>query len=236
MKKESKNKILIVTVFAIAMGFLETAVVLYLRKLYYPTGFAFPLKGFIDPAILGIEWIREFSTIIMLLCLGYLVGKKAYEKFAYFLYAFAIWDIFYYVFLKAVLNWPESFLTGDILFMVPWPWVGPVITPLLCSLLMIAGAFLIIKFQDEGRKTYLDLTEWILLGLGGSLILYTWLSDYFQVIISGGFAKDFFTLANNPQLYNLLSSYIPANYNWQVYILGITLSAIAVIKFYARIK
>ena len=67
MKKESKNIILIVTVFSIAMAFLETAVVVYLRKLFYLNGFNFPLKGFLDPSILSIEWIREFATIIMLL-------------------------------------------------------------------------------------------------------------------------------------------------------------------------
>jgi hypothetical protein len=30
-------------VFSMAMGYLESAVVVYLRKLYYPDGFKFPL-------------------------------------------------------------------------------------------------------------------------------------------------------------------------------------------------
>ena len=96
MKKESLNKISIVTIFAIAMGFLEAVVVVYLRKLYYPNGFNFPLKGFIDPSIISIEWVREFATIVMLITIAMLAGKKLYERFAYFIYVFAIWDIFYY--------------------------------------------------------------------------------------------------------------------------------------------
>src|SRR3989344_1428755 len=137
MKKESVNKLSIVTLYAVAMGFLEAAVVIYLRELFYPNGFNFPLKGFIDPSILSIEWMREFATIIMLLTVGFLAGEKAYKKFAYFIYAFAVWDIFYYVFLKLTLNWPDSFLTWDLLFLIPWPWISPVLAPLLCTILII---------------------------------------------------------------------------------------------------
>ena len=37
------NKVLALTLFSIAMGLLEAVVVMYLRELYYPAGFAFPL-------------------------------------------------------------------------------------------------------------------------------------------------------------------------------------------------
>ena len=39
-----RNRIIIITLFAIAMGFLETSVVVYMRELLYPGGFAFPLS------------------------------------------------------------------------------------------------------------------------------------------------------------------------------------------------
>jgi hypothetical protein len=78
MRKESMNKIAIVTIFAIAMAFLESVIVIYLRKLYYADGFNFPLKGFIEPQILNIELIREIATVIMLISIGILAGKKAY--------------------------------------------------------------------------------------------------------------------------------------------------------------
>ena len=137
MKKETLNRVWIVTFFAIAMGYLEAIVVAYLRALYYPNGFNFPLANLVQSEILLIEWVREFATIVMLVTVAMLAGKKFFERSAYFIFAFAVWDIFYYVFLKVILDWPASLFTWDVLFLIPWPWVGPVITPVLCSLLMI---------------------------------------------------------------------------------------------------
>src|SRR3989344_5174775 len=193
MKKESWSKLGLVTLYSIAMGFLEAVVVIYLRKIYYSNGFNFPLKGFIEPQILSMEWIREFATIVMLLTVRILSGKKLYEKFAYFIYAFAIWDIFYYLFLKIYLNWPSSILTWDLLFLIPWPWVGPVLAPLICTIIMITTAFVIIHFIDKGIKVKLSLLEWALVILGIIIVLFTWLYDYGKLIVSGGFSKEFFT-------------------------------------------
>lgn len=236
MLRESKNKIIWVTVFAIAMGFLESTVVIYLRKLFYPEGFNFPLKGFIEPSILNIEWFREAATIIMLLAIGVIAGRKLYEKLAYFIYAFAIWDIFYYVFLKIILNWPSSLLTWDILFLIPWPWVGPVIAPVICSIIMIIMALLIINFQDYGKTVYISMKEWILLIIGMILALYTWLIDYGKLIFQGGFAKDFFNLSNNQEFYQILSNYVPTSYNYIVLILGIIFVFVGIALFYFRTK
>ena len=38
------KKMLWVSVFGITIGYFEAAVVVYLRAIYYPEGFAFPLK------------------------------------------------------------------------------------------------------------------------------------------------------------------------------------------------
>ncbi|MFH1787699.1 MAG: hypothetical protein ABH811_02835 [archaeon] len=234
MKKESWSKISIVTIFAIAMGFLEAVVVIYLRKLYYPNGFNFPLKGFIDPSILSIEWVREFATIVMLITVAMLASKKLYERFAYFIYAFAIWDIFYYLFLKLTLNWPASFFTWDILFLIPWPWVGPVLAPLLCTILMIITTLIIINFKDS--KIKIKLREFILVITGLLVVLYTWLYDYGKIIIGRGFTKDFFTLANNPQFYQIIESYSPSYYNWPIFLIGLIISSIGILLFYLRTK
>ena len=71
------------SLFSIAMGFLETAVVVYLRKLYYPDGFHFPLAE-IPHDIAAIEFLREGATIIMLLCAAVLAGKNSSHRFACF--------------------------------------------------------------------------------------------------------------------------------------------------------
>lgn len=236
MKKESLNKILIVTAYAIVMGFLEAAVVIYLRALFYPNGFNFPLKGFIEPYILSVEWIREIATIIMLITIGMLAGKKFYEKVAYFIYGFAIWDIFYYVFLKIYLDWPSSLFTWDILFMVPWPWIGPVIAPLLCTVLMIIMTFIIIHFEDKGVKVKVKLSEWILIILGAIIVLFTWMYDYGVLIFRNGFGKDFFTLATNPRFIYIVDNYIPSYFNWPLFLFGLFVSALGVLLFYVRMK
>lgn len=233
MKKESRNKILIITIFAIAMGFLESAVVIYLRKLLYPTGFDFPLKGFLDPSIMSVEWVREFATIVMLVTIAMLAAPKFYERFAYFLYAFAIWDIFYYVFLKLVLDWPSSLLTWDMLFLIPWAWVGPVLAPLICCVLFITMTFIIINFQDKGIKVKINIKEWALMIIGVVLVLYTWMYDYGKLIFNG-YVKDFFTLTNNEQFMQIIDSYIPQTYNWLVFLIGFIFVIIGMILFYFR--
>src|SRR4051812_14084868 len=96
-KKQLIKTISWLTLFSIAMGFLETAVVVYMRKLYYPGGFKFPLVP-ISPDIAATEFWREAATIIMLIGVGILAGKNAPQRLVFFLYAFAIWDLFYYVF------------------------------------------------------------------------------------------------------------------------------------------
>ena len=58
-----------------------------------------------------IEYGREFSTIVMLVVIGYLSGKTRIERFFYFIFCFGIWDIFYYVWLKVFLNWPRFYIS-----------------------------------------------------------------------------------------------------------------------------
>lgn len=144
-------------IFAISMAFLEAAVVIYLRDIYYPEGFAFPL---VDLTIFHfiIELCREFSTIIMLLIVAIILGKGIYEKGFYFLFLFGIWDIFYYVFLKITLNWPLSFFTWDILFLIPVIWASPVLAPVIISITIVSissfGLYLISKgIEIELSKT-----------------------------------------------------------------------------------
>jgi hypothetical protein len=236
MKKESLNKIFIVAVYAIAMAFIETVVVVYLRKIYYPGGFAFPLKGFVEPSILGIEWVREFATIVMLLTVGILAGKKLYERFAYFIYAFAVWDIFYYIFLKILLNWPVSFFSWDLLFLIPWPWIGPVLAPILISVLMIIAAFLIIDLEDAGKKIKVRKIEWLMIILGVIIVLFTWMYDYGAIIFGRGFAGDFFTLTTNQQFNQIISNYSPTYYNWILFLVGLGISSLGIYLTYKNMK
>jgi hypothetical protein len=117
------GKIAALVLFSIAMGLLEAVVVVYLRMLFYPEGFAFPLKVMPDKVYL-VEIAREAATLIMLASVSAAAGRKHYERLAYFLLTFAVWDIFYYVFLKVFLNWPATLLDWELLFLIPVTWIG----------------------------------------------------------------------------------------------------------------
>ena len=148
-----------VIIFAISFGFIEAAVVVYLRHLlgigftpphierseilFLTPGIAFldpqtAVKIITDTALLNIERIREASTLVVLATVAAIAGKQLKEKLTFFFLAFGIWDIFYYIGLWAIVRWPYSLLTPDILFLIPVPWVAQIWFPALVSLLAIA--------------------------------------------------------------------------------------------------
>lgn len=217
MKPVTKT-ILGLSIFSIAMGYLETAVVVYLRALYYPTGFTFPLPP-ITPAIAITEFWREVATLIMLAGIGIIAGKNASQRFAFFIYCFAIWDIFYYVFLKALLNWPESLATWDILFLIPIPWVGPVIAPCIVAFTMIILALIIVyKPALNNDGIYLQFIDYMILLLGSSILLLSFIWDYIMYLSQH--AKPIWTIKSNAALFAEVSNYIPNTFNWWLFGLG----------------
>src|SRR5262245_43389925 len=127
----------VVALFAIAMAWVEAAVVFYLRTMldriepYQPN----PLPEF--GGLAKAELIRELATLIMLAIVGWLAGRTARSRVGYFLIAFGVWDIFYYVFLKVLTGWPRSLFDWDLLFLIPLPWWGPVLAPVSIAALMI---------------------------------------------------------------------------------------------------
>jgi hypothetical protein len=171
-----KRTLAAVTAFGIAFGFVEAAVVVYLRLHYYPEGFSFPLVQ-IPPHIGLTEIVREVATIIMLAVVGWVSAKRPLARFAYFSFAFGVWDIFYYVFLKIILDWPASLFTWDVLFLVPLPWLGPVLAPVIVSLCLIGSGATILHREETGRPMTIRLSQWILAGFGGVLVLGSFLSN-----------------------------------------------------------
>lgn len=143
MMSKFRSTIIWVAVFGLAMGYLEAVVVVYLREIYYPGGFSFPLVP-ISVRDLWVEIGREAATLVMLLMIGVLSGKSARQRFAFFLLVFGIWDIAYYLFLKLILAWPVGLGVADILFLIPVPWVGPVWAPIVLSASMILLSLVIL--------------------------------------------------------------------------------------------
>ena len=170
------TKIVWVIIFGIAMAFVESAVVVYLRAIFYPGGFKFPLETMDDYKIF-IEVMREIATIFMLLSIAYLAGKKFWERFAYFMLSFGVWDIFYYVWLKALLDWPSTVFEWDILYLIPLPWIGPVVAPVSISVLMIIFSIIIARSFQKGDDFRPCLISHVLAIAGAVLVLYSFMCD-----------------------------------------------------------
>lgn len=136
-----------VVVWAVAFALVEAMVVFYLRKLFgleyrlrfTPGDFHFPR------AYLPYEQAREGATMVMLLAVGFVAGRTWWQRLAYWLLAFGVWDIFYYVWLWVLLRWPGSPGERDLLFLIPGEWWAPVWVPVLASCGFIAVALVILR-------------------------------------------------------------------------------------------
>lgn len=136
----------VVAIYATAMAVVEATVVYYLRKLFALQYAAVFVAGHFNfpSGYLRYEQARELATIVMLLAVACLAGRDLWQKLAYFLFAFGVWDIGYYVFLKIMLDWPASLTTRDLLFLMPTQWWAPVWQPLLTSCVFVAVAVLLL--------------------------------------------------------------------------------------------
>ena len=227
------KKIVLLGIFSAAMAFVEATVVYYLRKLYYPENVMFPINiSAIPSEILAIEWVREACTIIMLLVVAILIGKKFQDKFAYFIYCFAVWDIFYYIWLKIILGWPQSLLTWDILFLIPVTWISPVLAPILVSCTMIALALIIIKYLPFK----INFWEWLLLIASATFLYISFVWDFSLLILKEGFLVRFSGLTLSPTLLNSISGFTPTTYHWDIFILAEILACVAIFSFLRRTK
>lgn len=199
---------LALVLFSVAFGYLEGAVVTYLRTLheparlhYYPHRAAsemFPLLTLEQLRAAAPEQVetlyteigRETATMLMLAAIALAVSHNRRQWAAAFAISFGIWDTVFYATLKLLLGWPASLLTWDILFLIPMPWVGPVIAPVLVSLAMIAAGIWCLRRESSGRP--LRVTRWHLAGtlLGALVIIVSFTLDY-RNIMAGGAPRPF---------------------------------------------
>jgi hypothetical protein len=218
--QEMKIKTLVwVTFFAVSMGFFESSVVIYIRQIVYPGGFVFPLQP-LPKNLLTTEVLREAFSLLMLLSVGILAGRSAITKFAWFIYSFAVWDIFYYIFLKILTGWPESFMTTDILFLLPVIWVGPVVSPLILSLIMILFALLIHYFSSIHRQVQLKIREILFLTAGALVIVISFTEDYARFIFKN-YSFEGIRKLTSESLLQLSFKYYPGNFDWIAFAIGV---------------
>jgi hypothetical protein len=172
------------TLFGVALGFFEASVVVYLRQLYYPGAALFPLKV-IPPDILRVELLREFFSIALILAAAVLSGRNKALRAANFLFIFGVWDILYYVFLWVFLGWPASVFDWDLLFLIPVPWVAPVLAPVLCSFSLIAFAVLIHRLARDGWPLPLTGKDISAAAISSSFILFSFFRSTAMMMDTG---------------------------------------------------
>ncbi len=197
-------------VFGIAFGYIEAAVVVYLRDAYEPLlrevhpqrspDELFPLmsmeslkqQGGTHWRRLRIEVGREAATLVMLagVALATARGLGFSAWLEAFLFAFGWWDIFYYVFLKLTIGWPASLLTFDVLFLIPVPWVGPVLAPVLASVAMIVLGGVAYALAAAGRPLRLRLLHWLMIVGGGAIIVASFCLES-RYVLAGGVPRGF---------------------------------------------
>lgn len=211
-----KRTSLALLLFGISFGYVEAAVVDYLRLLPIPASAGadphrlpddlFPLLTLDELAsagpaylrLLKTEVVREAATLVMLSAAALLASANTRQWVAALVVAFGVWDISFYAFLRLLLGWPRSWRTWDLLFLIPVPWVSPVIAPVLVSLSMIAAGLVILRREAEGRPARLDRLHWLGIVAGGLILVLAFTWDY-RNIMGGG---------------------VPQSFNWPLFLLG----------------
>jgi hypothetical protein len=146
------RRLIALCVFAIALAFAEAMVVYYLRKLFAlqfdarvsAPDFHFPRQ------YLRHEQARELAPIVAIAAVAFIFGRSWWERLAAFLFTFGVWDVFYYVWLLVLIQWPSSPATRDLVFLIPGEWFAPVWQPLAASAAMIAVSVLV--FAKKGKR------------------------------------------------------------------------------------
>jgi hypothetical protein len=194
--------------FGLAFGYVEAAVVIYLDAIYMPlrTQFypalpraeLFPLLSPEQLRVLGAEHmtqlrteiVREAATLLMMAGVALAIARNIREWVAVFVVSFGIWDVAFYLFLKLLSDWPASLLTWDLLFLVPAPWVGPVLAPVLVSVSMIVGGLIVLWREHGGRPVRITAIDWALMLCGAAIIIVAFVHDSREVL-RGGIVKNF---------------------------------------------
>ena len=205
-----RTRWLVVVTFAVAMAWMESATVYYLRSLVdrvvpYQEN---PLP--VHPVLGPVELVREAATLVMLLAAGILAGRTWRQRFAYAAVAFGAWDILYYAFLWIMCGWPTSPFDWDVLFLLPLPWWGPVLAPVCIAVLMIAWGTLASQWPDEAPGTQVTRASWASSAIGMALALAVFMTDALHAL---------------PGRADAVRQVLPTTFNWPMFCLSLVLMA-----------
>jgi hypothetical protein len=218
-----RRALIALALFGTSFAYVEASVVVYLRASYeplhqrlYPERRATDLFPILRPAQLEAagpeyterlytELAREAATLVMLAAVALAIAGNVRQWLAGFLIAFGIWDIFFYVFLRVLTGWPASLMDWDLLFLLPLPWVGPVLAPVIVAVSMIVSGVILLWSESRGRPVQLARSHCAAIFAGGVILVVAFCWDY-RRIMAGGY---------------------PQSFNWPLFGLGETLGVVA---------
>jgi hypothetical protein len=168
----------VVVAFGVAMGYLEAAVVVYLRAAVGIVPSAVPAH---DPKMFGafeaVETVRELTTLVMIAAVGWLAGRTRLERLAWAAVVFGAWDIVYYLGLRQVIGWPPDLATLGRLFLVPVPWVGPVWAPIAVSAVLVGFGLAAARRLRAGLLIVVGRARAMAALAGGGLVIASFVVD-----------------------------------------------------------
>ncbi|HXF94376.1 MAG TPA: hypothetical protein VNK46_16615 [Nitrospiraceae bacterium] len=212
---------IMLTFYAAAMAWAESATVFYVRTL---VGRVDPYQPHPTPVradLIGVELVREAATLVMLAAVAWLAGRTMRSRFGSFLIIFGIWDILYYGCLHLISGWPRSPLDWDILFLIPLPWWGPVLAPTTIALVMIAGGTLLCRTEQVEPAPRPRRWTWSLSLFGIVLALYVFMADALSVSAEGMGA---------------IQSVRPVWFNWPLFLVAVVAMTAPFIDLATRLR
>jgi hypothetical protein len=210
--KVSSRKLWGTFIFSLAMAYVEATAVVYLRRIIGIDIFMIN-PGLFDAQIVTIELGRELATLIMLFTVGWVAGRNFQSRFGFSIFCFGAWDIFYYAWLKLFVGWPVTLLDNDLLFLIPLPWWGPVLSPVLIAALMCAVGVRMVILDNREEKFQINSMQWIALAVGILLVLFVFMADAIAVL---------------PANAQSLSQLQPGMFMWPIFLIGLSLGIYAV--------
>ena len=111
-----------------------------------------------------------------------LAGTERWDRFLAFCVSFGVWDLAYYAWLWLLLGWPPSLLTWDVLFLIPVPWIGPVLAPVVVSTVLVSGGLLLLRRRARSEPIRFPAALRMLVLIGGLLVLASFMLD-FRVVL-----------------------------------------------------
>ncbi len=199
------KKLVPLLILGIAFGVIEGSVAIYLRPILSSGKADFAIRVIqpeiltdIQRTVIKTEIDREIATIVLIAAAAAVSAASIMHWFSYFVFTFAVWDIFYYIWMSFRIGWPKSLFDWDILFLIPRMWFAPVIVPVIISCFGIVFSVIALRGLDISKK--LDVRFYHLVPVSMALIL--WLVSFLNKSVKGMTA-------------------FPESYSWVLFVLGV---------------